>query len=321
MGASMEHDTPRLEIERWLEEATAGLDPADAELVRQELELHIYDLLSDEIMSSSDPQREAAVSYEDLVDYLGTLNPSKREDLHRAVKAKCESLRQGLSVFEKVKRLEDFSLTAWIQSATRGLCDDAKARIATEIEAHYTDAFDDAKAQGLLEPIAHIEALTSLGDSHSARRAFRKTYLTEAEDQMLLSILRDPKIHKNRPMRFLGLICIVPQIVMAFMRISSSGGSVWPVALFTLLLCTGIAAAAIVAPRLLKAKWVTLGLTIFLAGATVAFFAIFLIIADSYEMHASVPTRLLFIFAPTSLFWGLLALRVLPMIRKLRRNN
>jgi hypothetical protein len=72
-------------------------------------------------------------------------------------------------------------LSAWLQVATKGLCDDAKARIYDEISAHFQDALEQGVRAGLAEDVAGHRAVDSLGSPRNARRAFRRAHLTKSQ--------------------------------------------------------------------------------------------------------------------------------------------
>ena len=72
-------------------------------------------------------------------------------------------------------------LRNWLRTATKRLCVEAKERIGQEIEAHYTEAIDRYREEGVTEADAHVRALVSLGSARKAARAFRKTHLTHRQ--------------------------------------------------------------------------------------------------------------------------------------------
>ncbi len=77
----------------------------------------------------------------------------------------------------------------WLDTATKSLCAEAKERIGQEIEAHYAEAVDTLREEGMTEQDAHARVLASLGSPRKAARAFRRTHLTEREANRLQRIL------------------------------------------------------------------------------------------------------------------------------------
>lgn len=79
------------------------------------------------------------------------------------------------------RRREVRGIQTWLDIACIELCDDAKVTISSEINAHYTDAYESATALGLAPRDAAHHALRSLGDPYMARKGFRKVHLTSDE--------------------------------------------------------------------------------------------------------------------------------------------
>lgn len=71
-------------------------------------------------------------------------------------------------------------LQDWLAVATRGLGEDSRRRIAQEVSAHYGDALTELESVGT--PDAERQALASLGDPGSARRGFRRAYLSARQE-------------------------------------------------------------------------------------------------------------------------------------------
>jgi len=78
------------------------------------------------------------------------------------------------------------TLDAWLAAATRGLCDDARERIAEEVASHYEEALNAARAEGLAEDAAIAQAVRSLGSPRKARRRLRREHLTVREARAVL---------------------------------------------------------------------------------------------------------------------------------------
>lgn len=79
------------------------------------------------------------------------------------------------------RRREVRGIQTWLDIACIDLCDDAKVTISSEINAHYSDAYESATALGLAPRDAAHHALRSLGDPYKARNGFRKVHLTNDE--------------------------------------------------------------------------------------------------------------------------------------------
>ncbi|MBI5092055.1 MAG: hypothetical protein HZB26_06370 [Candidatus Hydrogenedentes bacterium] len=74
---------------------------------------------------------------------------------------------------------------AWLDEATRDLCDEARARVERELLAHYEDAVRSAIASGATEADAHAEVLARLGDADAARKGYNDAHLTRDEESAL----------------------------------------------------------------------------------------------------------------------------------------
>ncbi len=85
------------------------------------------------------------------------------------------------------------ALDDWLDTATRGLCDEAYARIADEIEAHVAEHVEHLQLEGLSEEDAEEKAIEALGDPRKARREFKRSHLTSGEMSYFQRITR-----KNR---------------------------------------------------------------------------------------------------------------------------
>jgi len=70
------------------------------------------------------------------------------------------------------------TLSEWLEIATRELTDDSRDRVRPEIEAHYSQAIETHRGDGLSESEAQVAALAELGDAHAAGKRFRKLNLT-----------------------------------------------------------------------------------------------------------------------------------------------
>lgn len=72
-------------------------------------------------------------------------------------------------------------LERWLDVATRGLCNDAKARVRAEVEQHFDAAYRFQIFEGEDAIIAAALASAALGDAKRANRRYRRVYLTAAE--------------------------------------------------------------------------------------------------------------------------------------------
>lgn len=77
------------------------------------------------------------------------------------------------------------TLSDWLRIASWRLADSAKERIRIEIEAHYNQAVEAHRGNGLSESAAQATALVELGDPEAAAKRFRKRHLTEWEAEKL----------------------------------------------------------------------------------------------------------------------------------------
>jgi hypothetical protein len=84
-------------------------------------------------------------------------------------------------------------LVNWIARATEALCSDAQSRIRIEIESHYRDAVVTLTESGLDVDAAHRATMRGLGDPVAALKAFRKTYLTSWQDELLADLRKGVK--------------------------------------------------------------------------------------------------------------------------------
>lgn len=87
-----------------------------------------------------------------------------------------------MSLFQKP---QPQTLPEWLEIATRKLTDVSKDRIRLEIEAHYAEAVEAHRENGLSESTAQTSALAELGDAKAAGKRFRKRHVTERDAQTL----------------------------------------------------------------------------------------------------------------------------------------
>jgi hypothetical protein len=77
------------------------------------------------------------------------------------------------------------SLEEWMVIATKGLTDSSRDRVKVEIEAHFTEAYEEVIGQGLNSQEAEIVALQTLGDPKKSNRALKKELLTLTDENYL----------------------------------------------------------------------------------------------------------------------------------------
>jgi hypothetical protein len=109
-------------------------------------------------------------------------------------------------------------IDAWLDIATRGLCEPALARITAEVEDYYASAVEDARDKGFSEPDANEVALERLGSARRARHRFRHDHLTRHEARAMSMLLRWPRQWpvRWRHLALVGLpfiLCLVLSIV------------------------------------------------------------------------------------------------------------
>jgi len=76
-------------------------------------------------------------------------------------------------------------LRRWLYAATGDLCEDASARIYEEVRAHFADAVEAGLDEGLTRDEAERAALEGLGPPYRAAKAFRRSYLTKYQDDLV----------------------------------------------------------------------------------------------------------------------------------------
>ncbi|MBX7258142.1 MAG: permease prefix domain 1-containing protein [Candidatus Hydrogenedentes bacterium] len=89
----------------------------------------------------------------------------------------------------------------WIETATRGLCVEARERIAAEVRRHVCEAVAEFEAPGQSPEEALTAAIRQLGDAKSARRGFKRTNLTKREARIVSS----PRVSPD--LEFVSTLC------------------------------------------------------------------------------------------------------------------
>ncbi len=84
-------------------------------------------------------------------------------------------------------------LQTWLDIATRGLCDEAKARIRDDIQSHVVEAMRSRLKDGVAPEVTMQQAVKDLGDPRKARLEFRRIHLTTRQARYI-NILTDPKM-------------------------------------------------------------------------------------------------------------------------------
>ncbi len=118
----------------------------------------------------------------------------------------------------------------WLDTATEGLCAEAKERIGQEIGVHYGNAIDAHREEGLSEDEAYECALTALGSPSKAARAFRRTHLTEGQAEQLRNLMSLDRTSWSGFMVALVASSLLPWIVAAAVLgcfFAFLGGRIW----------------------------------------------------------------------------------------------
>lgn len=104
-------------------------------------------------------------------------------------------------------------IDTWLDTATRGLCDDAKARIGAEVRAHINDGIEHLRAEGVPEHEALLKPVEDLGNPKQARRNFTRLYLTRRE---AYDISRTVEFYKRNELWVLrGYFVILSMIILS----------------------------------------------------------------------------------------------------------
>ena len=95
-------------------------------------------------------------------------------------------------------------LDSWLETAVRGLCGVARARIIGEITEHVLNATDDGMLNGLQTQQARTAAVKGLGDPNRARSIFIREHLTQREARIVsrLNLLTPPAIVQHVGIQF-----------------------------------------------------------------------------------------------------------------------
>ena len=150
-------------------------------------------------------------------------------------------------------------LIQWIDEVTRGLCADARERVAREVSAHFLDALQDAHAKGFDGTSARELAIRDLGNARAARSAYRRVYLTAVEENRIADLLGCSTWHK-----FKGIVALANLLMMQWMStwnhhdpysVTILNGAVTMFLFY-------LASVLLVTPRLLRARLRTLALTL-----------------------------------------------------------
>lgn len=105
----------------------------------------------------------------------------------------------------------------WLAYATLELCDEAKARIRKEIEAHFFDAYHHEIEAGKSPDEACQQTLASLGDPREANRAYIRAYLTRSQEYSLRTSMTPVRVTKAMwTLSILVLINFIAEPVIGF---------------------------------------------------------------------------------------------------------
>ena len=123
-------------------------------------------------------------------------------------------------------------LCLWLGIATRGLCDEAKERVYAEIRSHHAEAVAEELGQGRTLCQAHRQAMAALGDPWSARKAYRRAYLTREEvrqwDRVRKSLSSRRLDHLFKFVLFLCGLALAGHVLLWW--IYGEGESIWSLA-------------------------------------------------------------------------------------------
>ncbi len=106
-------------------------------------------------------------------------------------------------------------LIDWLDTATRGLCDDAKARIRAEVSDHFEAAMSAAVANGDTRLDAALRAREELGCPSAARRRFHESNLTLWEEGQIAQI-EGPAPRRGKLYSTLAVIGASSMVFMLF---------------------------------------------------------------------------------------------------------
>jgi hypothetical protein len=177
------------DVAGWLDDAMSGLEgEARAEAIEGFL-AHMGGVIWEQLTSArcSQEEREEIRAY--LHSIVRNLPVETKHQLDVEIDACYEAAQRARTALDTCNRMGECpSLALWIQTATDGLCDEARARVRVEIEAHYVDARRDHLERGETAIQAHTAAMAGLGSPYDARRDLRRTYLTRSQAKLLNEI-------------------------------------------------------------------------------------------------------------------------------------
>jgi len=116
---------------------------------------------------------------------------------------------------------EYINFSEWIETATRGLCDEARNRISAEMRRHVTETAAELVDAGMSDTEAFDAALRQLGNAKAARRGFLRTNLTKSEHSMLVGspispLFPDPEFFRTFVMRLMDISAVMFGLVGIF---------------------------------------------------------------------------------------------------------
>lgn len=166
---SIELTPPITPLEDWLDIATDDFPDGAKARIADEVRYRVAETVERLQQEGLSPEEAFAQAYEELGD------PITAFDEHNRILAETPGLT---------------SLYSWLSAATRGLCEDAKARITAEIKAHVQEGLARFQQEDVPEDVAYFKAVAELGNPRKSRREFKRIHLTEREARYL-DALRD----------------------------------------------------------------------------------------------------------------------------------
>ena len=182
------------------------------------------------------------------------------------------------------------SMHEWLDSATRGLGVIAKKRIAKDIGSHYFDTRAAAVEEGLPAPEAELRAIKTLGNPRSARRGFRKVYLTKREETWIRKIYSPSTTHERRAQDMAPVQVAIGILILGLVARGYLVGGERPLGF---LMMIGLLSIVIGATTWLQYRWMQQGrprrakVTELLALAFVAFILVPVMLVQSSDSDTS----------------------------------
>jgi len=196
----------------------------------------------------------------------------------------------------------DEPLRNWLDAATTGLSEPSKRRIEHEITEHYRSACDAG--------LGREEALRSLGDPQSARREFRRAYLTSFQEGLV-------KDYRGVPARWrlvvYGSLLLLGCGVAAWLP-ETPAQRTFGLAM-VLILTAALASLCVLVPRFYRRGRERIA--ILLGAVSDWAFYVSLIVGSGLVLGDLSPVKVAFFVAVL----GLLLILYVPLLRKLSRRG